>query len=109
VKGEDLNVPSRSNTNLDDPRPAIYQQMEGYNSFVRNHVTNYCFVSGKDLAIRYTWDQADIQEAVKDHDYLKLPYTEYWVDDANKVNYLSDKNIFILLTQSQQRLFLSSR
>lgn len=29
------------------------------------------------------------QSAVHDHDYLSLPFTEYWVDEAIKVHVLS--------------------
>ena len=38
MKSERLNVPSRSRTNLDDPRPPQFRNMEGYTDFVRNQV-----------------------------------------------------------------------
>ena len=37
------------------------------------------------LAIRYTWNKADVQVASLMHDYMELPLTETWVDNANKV------------------------
>ncbi|KAJ8316759.1 hypothetical protein KUTeg_005705 [Tegillarca granosa] len=53
--------------------------MSGYNDFVRNAVTNYCFNTSKDIAFRYLYEKADIESAVRDHDYLDVRFTEYWV------------------------------
>ena len=69
----------------DDPRPLKYRNLGGYNAFVVNSVTNYCFQSGQDLAFRYLIPKADLQTAMLEHDYTKLPFAEYWVDKANFV------------------------
>jgi len=68
-----------------DPRPLKYRNLEGYNAFVANSITNYCYHSGKHLAFRYLVPKADLQAAVFDHDYTKLPFAQYWVDRANHV------------------------
>ena len=86
VKAENLDVASKQHTDLSDPRPAKYRKMEGYNSFVMNQTVNYLYQSENDLAIRFIWPKADLQEAMKDHDYLKLPFAEYWVDSVNAVS-----------------------
>ncbi len=59
--------------------------MPGYTDFVRSQVTNYCYSSGKDLAVRYTWEKADINSAMLDHNYLARPFVEYWIDSAIQV------------------------
>ena len=84
-----MDVSSKQHTDLSDPRPAKWRKMEGYNSMVRNATVNYIFMSKKDLAIRYTWPKANLQEAMKDHHYLQRPFAEYWVDQANVVGFLS--------------------
>ena len=60
--------------------------MEGYNDFVRNTVINYCSATSKDIAFRYAIQRADLTTAVKDHDYLDKPFTEYWVDTSVNVS-----------------------
>ena len=60
-------------------------EMSGYNAFVANSVTNYRSQSGKDLAFRYLIPKADLETAMLDHDYTKLPFAEYSIDRANKV------------------------
>jgi len=69
----------------DDPRPLKYRCWEGYNDFVNNTVTNYCFHSGSDLAYRYLRPKADLKSALQDHDYMKLPFAKHWIDNANSV------------------------
>lgn len=59
--------------------------MAGYNDRVRNLIFAYCWNSGKDIAMRYLYEKADIQTAAKDHSYLKKPFTQYWVENALKV------------------------
>lgn len=71
----------------DDPRPAKYRKMEGYNDYVRNMVVNYEAKTGHGMAIRYLYEAADLQEAARDHAYTKLPFTEHWVDREVKVTY----------------------
>ncbi len=85
VKSQDLAVPSSEHTQLTDPRLGQFRNMPGYQDRVRNMVTNFCWSSGLDVALRYTWDRADLSAAVEDHDYLDRPFTEYWVDQANQV------------------------
>lgn len=70
---------------MDDPRPAKYRSVVGYNDYVRNAVVNYLALTGHDIAIRYIYPKADLHAAVQDHDYLYLPFTEYWVEHSVKV------------------------
>lgn len=79
------NIGGKQKANMDDPRPLKYRAMPGYNSFVQNQVVNYCASANKDLAFRYVMPVADLQTAVDDDDYLQLSFTEYWIDNANKV------------------------
>lgn len=65
---------------LTNPRPPGLRSISGYSDRVRNMVFNFCSATNKDLAIRYLYPKADVQSSALDHDYLKLPYTEYWVD-----------------------------
>jgi len=69
----------------EDPRPLKFQHWAGYTSFVANFVTSYCLKSGKDLAFRYLLPKADLQTAMREHDYTLLPFAEYWIDQANFV------------------------
>ncbi|XP_056005483.1 uncharacterized protein LOC125659233 [Ostrea edulis] len=85
VKVEDMKT-SRSNICFDDPRPLKYRCMEGYNDHVRNVLINYMSDSNTEMAFKYLMPKADLQAAVQDHDYLKQPYTEYWIDEALKVD-----------------------
>ena len=54
--------------------------MAGYNDHVRNLIINYEAKTGHGMAIRYIYEAADLQEAVRDHTYTKLPFTQHWVD-----------------------------
>nr|XP_022306019.1 uncharacterized protein LOC111112649 isoform X1 [Crassostrea virginica] len=65
-----------------DPRPVKYRNNPGFCDRVRNMVFNYCSRSSENLAFRYLYSQANIQLSTKDHDYLALPFTEYWIDSA---------------------------
>lgn len=88
VKAENigrLKKHSKKATAEDDPRPPHMRNMPGYQSHVRSLVINYCATTNSDLSFRYLYRRADLQAAVADHDYLALPFTEYWVDEANKV------------------------
>lgn len=63
----------------------------------------YCILNKKEFCISYSktvyQEKNDVavnldfiflfQSAVHDHDYLSLPFTEYWVDEAIKVHVLS--------------------
>ena len=80
-----MQVPSKAHTSLDDPRPNKRRNMVGYNDFVRSQTINFSNEEGKLLACRFLWPQADIRAAMKDHDYLNLPFVEHWVDYSNKV------------------------
>ncbi|KAJ8301832.1 hypothetical protein KUTeg_020819 [Tegillarca granosa] len=99
------NIPSKkkfSDKLLEDPRPNKYRNMSGYKDFVRNAVTNYCSNTSKDIAFRYLYEKADIESAVRDHDYLDVPFSEYWVDRALPVSKNSAADIEIQ-TRSQNR------
>ena len=86
-------LPGKRKCSLDDPRPPKYRRLTGYADHVRSTVLNYCSKSSKDIAIRYLWEKANIQAAALDHDYLKLPFTEYWVDNALSVTEADIKDI----------------
>ena len=77
-------LPTKDAADDDDPR-LKFRKWESYNNYVDTMVTAYCFKTGKDLAHRYLREKADIHSAMLDHDYLELPYGEYWVDAANSV------------------------
>lgn len=72
---------------LEDPRPGRFQNLVGYNDFVRSCVVNYVANSGEDICMRYLYPSADMQAAAIDHDYLSLPLTELLVDRANAVTH----------------------
>ena len=78
-------MPCRYIPDLSDPRPQKYRGNSGYNDHVRNIVTNYCASTSADLSFKYMIPRANINHAVLDHDYLDLPFTEYWIDAAQKV------------------------
>jgi len=84
----------------DDPRPLKYRNRAGYNAFVTNSITNYCFHSGKDVAFRYLIPKADLQTAMREHDYTHLPFAEHWVDEANQVT-AADVNCIEQKTRGQ--------
>ena len=46
---------------------------------MRNLVTNFVAYTGKDITARYAFPRADLQEAVLDHNYLDVPFTEYQI------------------------------
>ncbi|CAG2203849.1 unnamed protein product [Mytilus edulis] len=82
------NIPSKRkhlDSILDDPRPAKFQNLKGYNDHVRNSLINFCSTSSMDISLRYIYPKADLQNAVHDHDYLERPFAEYWIDNALKV------------------------
>lgn len=76
--------------------------MAGYNDFIRHNVTNFCAMTSSDISFRYLYQKADIQAAVKDHDYCSLPFTEYWVDDAVKVFEFEIKEIEEMTKKQRQ-------
>ena len=71
--------------NDDDLRPMEYRNLKFYNSYVNSMVTTYNRETSKDLSYRYLRTKADVRGALHDHNYLALPFYEYWVDDSNKV------------------------
>ncbi|XP_062590250.1 uncharacterized protein LOC134251845 [Saccostrea cucullata] len=93
VKVEHLSRKRKSESILDDPRPEKRRNMEGFEDRVRNILINYTAKSSADIAYRYLFKGADLKSAVHDHDYLSLPFTEYWVDEALKVNDLEREKI----------------
>jgi hypothetical protein len=60
----------------DDPRPVHLRNNAASMDYVRNAV-NFAFHSGMDVAWRYAFPSASLQEAMKDHDYLARPYCQY--------------------------------
>ena len=86
------NLPSRRkhiDTILDDPRPAKYRNMKGYNDHVRNTMLNYCSSTSMDISLRYIYPKANIQHAVLDHNYLEKSFAENWIDNALTVSFYS--------------------
>ncbi|XP_052080749.1 uncharacterized protein LOC127718734 [Mytilus californianus] len=71
---------------LEDPRPQKYRNMEGFTDHVRHTMINFCSQSSQDLTLRYIFPAADIETAQLDHDYLSLPFAEYWVDRTLMLN-----------------------
>lgn len=67
----------RGLTDKDDPRPMSFRNRAGYNDFVRSKVISHCQHTGQDIAQRYAYKKANIQEATIDHHYFKVPFTEY--------------------------------
>ncbi|XP_048244174.1 uncharacterized protein LOC124137475 [Haliotis rufescens] len=62
-----------------------YRNSASYRDHVRNITINYCSSASKDITIRYLFERASLSSAVRDHDYLDKPFTEYWVERALKI------------------------
>lgn len=58
-------------------------------------MVNYVAETKHNINLRYMFRRADLQSAVKDHDYLTRPFTEFWVLDNIKVIIIT---IIIILT-----------
>ena len=87
VKAE--NIPSKRKhleSILEDPIPAKYRNMGGYTDKVRKSVINFCAHTSMDMALRYIYPKANIQQASIDHNYLRKPFTEYWIDTTQAVS-----------------------
>ena len=83
MKGEDLNRHSkRSRGHLADPRPTEFRNRVGYADHVRNTVINYVSATEDDVAIRYLYARADVQQANLEHSYCHLPMLQHQVDRA---------------------------
>ena len=76
----------------EDPRPKQCRTWTSYTAYVSSLVTNYCWNSSKDTAFRYLMPKANLQAAMVDHDYVELPFAEYWVDKENEVVLLLSSN-----------------
>jgi hypothetical protein len=74
-------------------RPPKYRNMAGYNDKVRNSVINFCAHTFMDMAPRYIYPKANIQQASIDHNYLRKPFTEYWIDTVQAVSSFQDHTI----------------
>lgn len=61
----------------DDPRPFHLRNNASSMDYVRNATVNFCSRSGMDVSWRYAFPRADIQTAMKDHDYMAHPYCQY--------------------------------
>lgn len=79
----------KSHTLDDDPRPKKYRNMPGKSDRLYALMVNYTCAHGQDLNLRYMYKRADLQTAVKDHDYFSVPYTHLWVLDNIKVSKIS--------------------
>lgn len=89
VKAQSLPLKEgRKRLSVDDPRPQKYRNVGGYEDRVRNHVLNMCANTGMDITMRFLYGKADLRAAVHDHHYLRLQFTQYWVDKSVKVNVL---------------------
>lgn len=58
------NIPSRkrlSDESLEDPRPAKFRKVPGYQDYVRSLLINYCSMTSQDIALRYLFGKANIQ------------------------------------------------
>ncbi|XP_065941536.1 uncharacterized protein [Magallana gigas] len=73
-----------SDESLEDPRPAKFCKVSGYQDYVRSLLINYCSMTSEDITLRYLFGKANIQVAAVNHYYTRIPVTEYWVDEANK-------------------------
>ncbi|XP_078495287.1 uncharacterized protein LOC108950657 [Ciona intestinalis] len=79
---------------VDDPRSKKYRNLSDvYNDYVRKQVINYCASTGENITLRYLFEGADLLAAQKDHDYLKRPFVEYWVDTVVKLNEKEAKQV----------------
>lgn len=76
----------------DDPRPDKYKNMHGYQDHVRREVLGYCTSKGAAITLRYLFEGADLFAAQKDHDYLALPFVEYWIDKMLKVSWIKNSS-----------------
>ncbi|XP_046331249.2 uncharacterized protein LOC124114619 [Haliotis rufescens] len=84
-KADSFKCGAKRPTMFDDPRPAKYRNSASYRDHVRNITINYCSSASKDITIRYLFERASLSSAVRDHDYLDKPFTEYWVVRALKI------------------------
>ena len=81
-KAENLTILKRKKPENfdDDPRPQKFRNMEGYADRFRNIIINYEAETNHNMAMRYLFPTADLQQAVHDHTYTSLPFTEHWVE-----------------------------
>nr|XP_018672111.1 uncharacterized protein LOC108950584 [Ciona intestinalis] len=73
-------------TIFDDPRREEHRNMEGYQDHVRRCVVQYCASTSKSITLRYLYNTACLITAQMDHDYLSLPFVEYWADRQTITN-----------------------
>ena len=76
VKAQNLGTGINENIDV-DPRKPQYRNRPSYNDEVKNLTTNFVSSSGIDVNMRYTVKKADLFTASQDHDYLKIPFTQY--------------------------------
>lgn len=60
----------------DDPRPPEFRNRPSYVDELHMATINYSYASGVDVSWRYAIPKADLQTAMKDHDYLDVPFCE---------------------------------
>jgi len=61
----------------DDPRPEKLRNMPGYDDFFRNTMINYEAETNHGLGMRFLMEKADLQEAMHDHTYTKIPFGRF--------------------------------
>jgi hypothetical protein len=76
VRAEELGK-TLADDGQDDPRPLHLRDNAASMDYVRNATVNFAALSGMDVAWRYAFPSADIQEAMKDHQYLERPFCQY--------------------------------
>lgn len=80
LKAEHVRTSTKQRLYLDDVRPTEFQNIPGYNDYVRNCVINYVAATGDDIAARHGYNRANLQAANVDHAYCQLPLLEYHID-----------------------------
>jgi hypothetical protein len=61
----------------DDPRPLHLRNNAASMDYVKNATVNFACQSGMDVTWQYAFPRANIQVAMKDHDYLARPFCHF--------------------------------
>ena len=76
VKAKSLKGPKTSKRD-DDPRHEQDRNPIKNRDDMLNKLTNFSFYSESNLANRFSYPKANLNQASQDHDYFKAPFTEY--------------------------------
>lgn len=76
VKAECLGNGIMGEYDVDPRRKDPKKKIDVY-SKIRSETIQFCSATNMDIANRYAFDKANIQEASLDHSYLEQPFTEY--------------------------------